>query len=80
LAVVICACRMLRIGAGSIVASTRFTAAPKIAAVSATQRHWSVFTAQEGGGGRQSVSGITATVFGATGFLGRYVVNYLGVA
>lgn len=30
-----------------------------------------------GGGGRSSVSGITATVFGCTGFLGRYVVNGL---
>ena len=29
-------------------------------------------------GGRSSVSGITATVFGCTGFLGRYVVNKLG--
>lgn len=28
--------------------------------------------------GRQSVSGITATVFGATGFSGRHVVNKLG--
>lgn len=28
--------------------------------------------------GRQSVSGITATVFGATGFTGRFVVNKLG--
>lgn len=29
-------------------------------------------------GGRQSVSGIVATVFGGSGFLGRYIVNNLG--
>lgn len=29
-------------------------------------------------GGRQSVSGIVATVFGSTGFVGRYVVSDLG--
>ena len=29
-------------------------------------------------GGRQSVSGVVATVFGSTGFIGRYVVNHLG--
>ena len=34
--------------------------------------------AARGSGGRSSVSGVTAAVFGSTGFLGRYVVNHLG--
>lgn len=33
---------------------------------------------RRGRGGRVSISGMTATVFGATGFLGRYIVNELG--
>lgn len=34
--------------------------------------------AQFGPGGKSSVSGITATVFGAYGFVGRYFLNELG--
>lgn len=39
----------------------------------------SPFGVRSGPGGRSSNSGITATVFGSTGFVGRYFMNELGM-
>ena len=36
------------------------------------------FGVRYGAGGRHSNSGITATVFGSSGFVGRYFLNELG--
>lgn len=40
--------------------------------------HIAPFGVKFGPGGRSSESGITATVFGAYGFVGRYFVDQLG--
>lgn len=76
--------RSCRTAVASIVrpaATTTNTAAP---ALHTLRRHFasSPSTQQSGltvrRGGRATVSGVTATVFGATGFMGRYVVERLG--
>eukprot|EP00123_Amoebidium_parasiticum_P022382 comp8627_c0_seq2/m.3919 comp8627_c0_seq2/g.3919 ORF comp8627_c0_seq2/g.3919 comp8627_c0_seq2/m.3919 type:complete len:369 (-) comp8627_c0_seq2:74-1180(-) len=55
------------------------TGAVALAAVGMNQpRRQIQALARVGRGGRCSVNGITATVFGATGFIGRYLVNNLG--
>ncbi|KAI9342904.1 hypothetical protein BDR26DRAFT_858965 [Obelidium mucronatum] len=57
----------------AICSQTRSLASVATRSVGSTE----VYTKQ-GPGGRSSNSGHTATVFGATGFVGRYVVNNLG--
>ncbi|KAJ3223665.1 39kDa subunit of ndufa9, NADH:ubiquinone oxidoreductase [Clydaea vesicula] len=43
-----------------------------------SKKHLNPILQREGTGGRSSISGHTTTVFGSTGFLGRYLVNNLG--
>jgi hypothetical protein len=69
---------------GRLLASSRAaTASPSISSqmprpVINTSKFHAPFGERYGPGGRQSVSGITATVFGSYGFLGRYVCHELG--
>ena len=44
------------------------------------EQHDNLTAYRRGTGGPASFSGVVATVFGATGFLGTYVVNRLGMS
>ena len=57
---------------------------PRLKSLDGIKLHSSVetltpFKTRYGPGGRSSNSGITATVFGSSGFVGRYFVNELGI-
>ncbi|KXZ51581.1 hypothetical protein GPECTOR_12g544 [Gonium pectorale] len=50
----------------------------RLVAATSNREYSSIMTAQkQGPGGRSSVSGMVATVFGANGFVGSYIVNEL---
>ncbi|GFR45652.1 hypothetical protein Agub_g7063 [Astrephomene gubernaculifera] len=67
---------LVRNAAGS--ALSRLAGLRMAAAAASSREYSSIMTAEtRGPGGRSSVSGIVATVFGANGFVGSYIVNEL---
>ncbi|GIL71260.1 hypothetical protein Vretimale_2871 [Volvox reticuliferus] len=67
---------LARNAAGSALA--RLAGLRWVAAASSNREYCSILTAEKHGpGGRSSVSGIVATVFGSNGFVGSYIVNEL---
>ena len=61
-------------------AATKWTLVRRLSAVSDSLQFVRSVSSQtkRGTGGRSSFSGLVVTVFGASGFTGRYVVNRLG--
>mmetsp|Transcript_100815 Transcript_100815/g.289260 ORF Transcript_100815/g.289260 Transcript_100815/m.289260 type:complete len:439 (+) Transcript_100815:31-1347(+) len=51
---------------------------PATAPAASISNYANSVSGEQGHGGRSSISGLKVAVFGATGFLGRYVVNELG--
>lgn len=58
--------------------STRSVASDDVAMVPDPQQTGLQASFRKGTGGRSSFNGVVATVFGASGALGRYIVNRLG--